>query len=157
MNAMDVRSFEEALDRWGSNLSDWPAAERQAAEALLARSKDVQTLLEAERRIDSALSALREHAVPSLLEQRILARLPAVAGSGSAAGSSPAAGAYNVQWILPWLTAKAWRPALLAGVPLIFGFAMGFGLPDLSEQELADQVSMLALSDIYQEIDDAQQ
>jgi len=34
---------------------------------------------------------------------------------------------------------------------------MGFGLPDLSEQELADQVSMLALSNIYQEIDDAQQ
>jgi anti-sigma-K factor RskA len=148
---MDVRTFEEALDRWGSNLSDWPAAERQAAEALLVRSKDVQTLLEAERRIDSALSALREHAVSSRVEQRILARLPAVAGS------DPAAGAYNGQWIWSWLTAKAWRPALLAGVPLIFGFAIGFGLPDLSEQELADQVSMLALSNIYQEIDDAQQ
>ncbi len=151
MNAMDAKNFEQALDRWGSDLSDWPATERQAAEALLVRSKDVQTLMEAERQIDSALSALREHAVSSRLEQRILTRLPAVAGS------DPAAGAYDGQWIWSWLSAKVWRPVLLAGVPLIFGFAMGFGLPDLTEQELAEQISMLALSDIYQEIDDAQQ
>ena len=89
MNAMDVRNFEEALDRWGSNLSDWPAAERQAAEALLVRSKDVQTLLEAERRIDSAFSALREHAVSSRLEQRILARLPASQASPAAGSDQP--------------------------------------------------------------------
>jgi anti-sigma-K factor RskA len=152
---MDENKFEQTLDRWGSNLNDWPEAERQAAKTLLAQSQNVESLLETEHRIDAALSKLREHTVSPELEQRILARLTL---------ADPDRDPGQRTW--SWLTASVWRPALLAGVPLIFGFALGLGLPDLSdlselselsEQELADQVSMLALSNIYQEIDDAQQ
>lgn len=143
---MDENRFEDALDRWGSNLNDWPAAERQAAEALLAQSKNVESILETERNIDAALSTLRQHTVSPDLEQRILARLTVADTHGD-----------RGQWIWSWLSVSVWRPALLAGIPLIFGFALGLGLPDVSEQELADQVSMLALSNIYEEIDDAQQ
>ena len=146
MKAMDENRFEDALDRWGSNLYDWPAEERQAAEALLAQSKNAESLLQAERRIDSALSMLRQHAVPPGLEQRIHVRLTSAESHGDRG---------QRKW--SWVTASLWRPALLAGLPLVFGFALGLGLPDLSEQELADQVSMLALTNIYQEIDDAQQ
>ena len=143
---MDEHRFEEALDRWGSNLHDWPEEERQAAEALLAQSKVAESLLRTERSIDATLSMLQQHAVSPGLEQRIHARLTTVA-------SNPDRG----QRIWLWVTASLWRPALLAAVPLIFGFALGLGLSDVSEQELADQVSMLALSNIYEEMDDAQQ
>mgnify|MGYP001823795292 CR=1 FL=1 len=143
---MDEHRFDAALDRWGSNLQDWPADERQAAEALLAQSKVAESLLQTDRSIDATLSRLQQHVAPPGLEQRIHARLTTLESHGD-----------RGQRIWSWVTASFWRPALLAAVPLTVGFALGLGLSDVSEQELADQVSMLALSNIYEEIDDAQQ
>jgi uncharacterized membrane protein len=157
---MDKNTFEAALDRWGSDLSGWPAADRQAAEALLARSNDVRLILETQRRIDAGLSALSERDISAHVQQQIVTRIQARVQAAVAARDADAvrtAPADDESWFWSWLTHSVWRPALLAGLPLILGFALGIGLTDLSERELADQVSTLALSDIYQEIDNAQQ
>jgi hypothetical protein len=70
---MDETRLTELLDAYGADAERWPADERAAALALLARSAEAQALLAAARGLD-ALLALDPAATPSpALAERIVA------------------------------------------------------------------------------------
>lgn len=104
-----------------------------------------------DRELDQALDQwsreLQRHEPPPGLAQRILNNLPA----DSAASAEPAP-----HW-LDWLRARLWRPALVAAFPVVIGFVLGVGLPAPVDRELAEEITLLAFSDVFEELDDAQQ
>ena len=53
---MDVREFEDLIDRLGEDISQWPDVQRRAAADLLAASPDAARLLSEARLIRQALS-----------------------------------------------------------------------------------------------------
>jgi hypothetical protein len=69
---MDVREFEDLLDRLGEDISRWPDAQRQAAADLLSSSPDASALLAQARELREALSAPPVRA-PAGLADRIFA------------------------------------------------------------------------------------
>lgn len=68
---ISMGEFQELLDRLGSDIAAWPAAEQTAATSLLAASSDAQQRLATARQLDSALSATP--AAPAGLVDRIMA------------------------------------------------------------------------------------
>jgi hypothetical protein len=69
---MDVREFEDLIDRLGEDLSHWPAEQRQAATELLACSPDANRLVSEARIVREALSSPPVRA-PAGLADRIAA------------------------------------------------------------------------------------
>ncbi len=143
---MTRAQFEQALDRWGSDLGQWPAAEAQAARALLAAQPDAGRALEAAHRVDGYFAQLRDHAPPSYLARHIGAR-------AAEAAAAPAA----LERLLGWFGARLWRPAVIALLVTGVGFIAGatVGSPGI-DSELAEDVTTLAFNDIYAEIEDAE-
>lgn len=83
---------------------------------------------------------LRAEPAPAGLHRRILARLPARSdGDG----------------LLGWITARLWRPALVAALPIVAGFCIGLAVPAPDHEALAEEVALLAFAD-YTELTDAQ-
>ncbi len=138
---MTAAQFELLLDRLGGDLRRWPAAEADAARLLLAASPEAQRTLAAARTLDDWLGGLREHQAPPGLATNILGRV-----------RRPDA----LARLLQWLAGSLWRPALVAALPVLAGFAIGIGLPEPMDTEIAQQIGALAFIDIYQEFDDAQ-
>jgi hypothetical protein len=68
---MDVRDFEDLIDRLGDDMSRWPEDQRLAAEGLLASSCEAQALLEEARMLRQALAGSPIRA-PAGLVDRIL-------------------------------------------------------------------------------------
>lgn len=54
---MDVREFEDLIDRLGEDISGWPDVQRQAAVELLSSSSEASALLAEARTLREALSA----------------------------------------------------------------------------------------------------
>ncbi|WP_257169146.1 hypothetical protein [Bradyrhizobium sp. SRS-191] len=69
---MDVREFEDLIDRLGEDVSQWPAEQRQAASDLLATSSEAVRLVSEARLVREALSSPPVRA-PAGLAGRILA------------------------------------------------------------------------------------
>lgn len=69
---MDVRDFEDLIDRLGEDTSHWPDVQRQAAVGLLASSAEARALLDQARMLRAALSAPPVRA-PAGLADRIFA------------------------------------------------------------------------------------
>ncbi|MGJ5177670.1 hypothetical protein ACQR16_04710 [Bradyrhizobium oligotrophicum] len=86
---MDVREFEDLIDRLGENISQWPVEQRQAAADLLASSPDADRLLSEARLVRQALSAPPVRA-PAGLAARILAAADRLTPEEAAAGSADA-------------------------------------------------------------------
>ena len=126
-----IAIFEEALDRYGADLKRWPDDLRAGAEALLASSPQAQALLAEAVELDAALGvAFAVPPVPAGLATRIKAR------------------AERRDVWLEWLTAlvmRPWRPAGLACLPLLLGFAVGLGAAE-DTADLEDSV-LVAFSD----------
>jgi anti-sigma factor RsiW len=73
---MTREEFESLLLAQGADLARWPAAERAAAEALLARDPAARDLLEEAARLDALIfGAVQSPAGGGALATRILARL----------------------------------------------------------------------------------
>jgi uncharacterized membrane-anchored protein len=143
---MTPLEFEQALDRWGADVGCWPPAEAARARAHLAEHPDARRLLEAAQRVETFLDELREHAPPTHLADRIRAR-------AAAAGVD----ADPFERMFGWFIARLWRPALLALLVTTAGFITGMAVTDPVDPELAEDVMTLAFSDIYAELEDAQQ
>jgi hypothetical protein len=103
--------------------------------------------LEVEAAVDAYLKELGRPTAPARLEQHILGRLQ----QDAAYAPRP----WGAVW-LDWLTSHLWRPALVALVPVIAGFIIGFGSSVPADGELAADMVMLAFSDLYSELADAQ-
>jgi len=69
---MDVREFEDCLDRFGSDLPDWPPREREAGEALLAHSDEARDLLAESILLADALSTPLIRAPAGLADRIVL-------------------------------------------------------------------------------------
>jgi hypothetical protein len=69
---MDVREFEDLIDRLGEDTSRWPDVQRQAAAGLLASSAEAVALLDEARALRALLSAPPVRA-PAGLADRIFA------------------------------------------------------------------------------------
>lgn len=70
---MNVNEFEDLIDRLGEDMSRWPAAQREAAEGLLASSPEAQAILDEARILRMALAAPAVKAPPGLAERIIAA------------------------------------------------------------------------------------
>jgi hypothetical protein len=69
---MDVREFEDLIDRMGEDLSRWPDAQRLAAEGLLASSAEARVLHDEARTLRQLLAGPPVRA-PAGLANRIVA------------------------------------------------------------------------------------
>jgi len=72
MRAMDVREFEDLVDRLGEDTSNWPEAQREAAAGLLASSAEAAEVLARARALRDALAVPPVRA-PAGLADRIFA------------------------------------------------------------------------------------
>lgn len=70
---MDLPEFEDLLGRLGDDLSNWPAAERQAANTLLGCSEQARSALAEAQHLRQALQSEPVRA-PAGLTDRILQR-----------------------------------------------------------------------------------
>lgn len=141
---MTPMDFEQALDRWGSELDAWPDGAGDEARALLAADPEAARQLSAARRVDGFLLELRRHHPTAGLPARVTKRV-------AEAAADPA------DRLLGWLGARLWRPALIALVVTTAGFLAGamVGSPAVDPQ-LAEAVTTLAFNDIYAEVENAQ-
>lgn len=138
---MTEHEFEIALDRWGSDLGQWPPEQAALARKCLAARPGARRALEEAVLADRYLAGLCTHHPPVYLKARILARLPAV-DSG--------------ERLLAWLTARLWRPAVLALLPVAAGFLVGLALTEPLDTDLTEEVVTLAFTDLYGEVEYAQ-
>lgn len=70
-SSLSLEGFRDLLDRFGGDLTSWPARDRLAADSLLAISRDAQTLLAQANVVDGVLSATPK--APAGLADRIVA------------------------------------------------------------------------------------
>lgn len=137
--------FEQALDRWGADLTRWPAQDAEAARQLLGTDRQARRSLDAARAVDAHLAALRTHTAPSHLAARIGARV-----------REAAAPADPLERLFGWLTDRVWRPALLAMLIACAGYLTGLSVNEPLDPSLTEDVMMLAFSDIYAELENAE-
>jgi hypothetical protein len=138
---MTSDEFGEGLDRWGTNLEDWPSSPGAAGRSLLASSQQAREQLAEGQRLDRWLADSGDHRATLGLERRILERI----------GQQDL-----LQHTVDWFSTTLWRPALAATCMLLLGFAVGLALPE-ADDVMVDDVSMLAFSATYEEIEDEQQ
>jgi hypothetical protein len=69
---MDIREFEDCLDRFGDDFSQWPAPERAAGQTLLASSSDARDLWEEAASLRQALEAPLVRAPAGLADRIVL-------------------------------------------------------------------------------------
>jgi hypothetical protein len=76
---MDLQQFEDMTLAWGPELARWPAARRDAARVVIAAQPDATlALIEAARRLDTALRLSVVPAPSASLRARIAAAAPRV-------------------------------------------------------------------------------
>ena len=129
---MTNEEFADCLDRYGTNLQDWPTDARAAGRAV-ADGESGRRQLEAARAFDAMLAEALAVPEPLGLKQRILANADARMD------------------FLSWLVGPLWRPVVMAAAPLALGFTLGFSYPETEGlAELADEVAIIAFSEIQQ-------
>jgi hypothetical protein len=69
---MDIREFEDCLDRFGDDFSQWPVAERSAGQVLLASSSEARDLWDEAASLRQALEAPLERAPAGLADRIVL-------------------------------------------------------------------------------------
>jgi len=147
---MTEAEFAALLDQHGGDRTHWPAADAKRADDLLGRSAAARRELAAARAVDHWLTDQRAHVAPAALADSILERVQrAEAMAATGTRPDPLDSAFR------WLTARLWRPVLVAALPVLAGFAIGVALPTDTDTELASQIGTLAFVDIYEELNDA--
>ena len=135
---MNLEEFGQALDRWGSAITDWPEPTRQAAQQLLQSSAAARELHQQAEHVDVLLAEVLP--APPALQQQIIRAVPT-----------------DDVWqrLADWFATAIWKPALAASCALLVGFVLGqSSAGGLTSNEL-DAVSMLGLMDTYEEIENA--
>jgi hypothetical protein len=145
---MTAQRFALLVESYGTESARWPVNEREAAMAFIAEHAWAQSLLEEHRVVDLALDHM---AVPAMnaMERRIMIAL------NEATRDSLFDRAMD--WLVPHRQdgmAWAWRPALLACLPLICGIYMAnfysFGI-DNAENSWQEELYLISMND-YAEI-----
>lgn len=144
---MTAQRFEQIVTAYGSEAMRWPATEREAALDYLKRSCAAQSLVEEYRELNRLLDAVQ---VPALaqMERRVMRSLQQ-ASRASVLDKV-------LDWLLPAQGRGAWRPALVACLPLICGIYMAnfysFGVElESTENSWQDELYLISMND-YAEI-----
>lgn len=127
-----LKRLDELIAAYGSDPMLWPAAERSAAQALLARSPEIGVRLDAARRLDAALDLVGDE-VPETVVARVAARIDRDVASRVQSDTS------GLSWgAMLWsATAATWpRAAAFAGVVML-GIVAGLS-SDPSASNTAD-------------------
>ena len=135
-------AFADALDRFGGDLSAWPADMRAKAEQRLAQSPDAAKAYELAERLEAALAIEREatQAQPTFsLTERILGDAASVQAdfAGQSAPTPMADRPSGVARLFAWLTETSLSPATACVAGLAFGFWLGVGDLNIGAAETA--------------------
>lgn len=127
VEAMDLRRLEELIDAYGADPARWPAAERAAAQALLAIEPAARTLQDRARRLDSALDALPPAPQVALQTGALAARIRAAARQQDATpANSPASPPANPLPAPANSNRPAWRFTAALAASAVIGLWLGF-------------------------------
>jgi hypothetical protein len=110
---MNLAEFERGLDAWGSELAEWPAPQRAAAETLLAQSASARTLLAQHRSFELLFAPADMPPAPPA----------AVLLAGALSQRRPSSGILTLlqrNWV-----ALAWPHAVGLAACLVAGFVIG--------------------------------
>lgn len=119
---MRLSIFQRRLDAHGADLSAWPAAERAAAEALLARSDAARRARDEAARLEALLRAETPRA-----DARLRAAILAIPQEHAQVRPAPATAAAPRRWRPRWLP---WAPAFAAlAASAAVGFIVGTTTP----------------------------
>ena len=130
---MNLARLAEILDAYGADARRWPAAERVAAEALIAGSAEAATLREDAAALDMMMDLSAAPAPSPELMARVLA------------GREPSAG-----WLaILWPFGPVWQPVSAMAAAAVLGIAIGavapnIVIPDYGDSAIAE-VESLAL------------
>jgi hypothetical protein len=110
---MDERRLQDALDRYGPDLAQWPERPRRQAQALLRRSPEARRRLDRAARLERALEQTLQ---PGRAPEGLAARIAAVPETGAHTldAGAPPVRLRRLAWVLPAATAAS----LLLGVAL---------------------------------------
>jgi len=123
--------FADLLDCYGTDSVAWPSSLRNEAIRYARVSEEGRRMLAKSIAFDAMLVDSTRVPVPFRLRDRILERI--------ATNESPA------WW--SWITHSMWRPALLALLPLVFGFVIGDMTSEL-DGDSTDASMFLAFTDL---------
>jgi anti-sigma factor RsiW len=139
---MSLARFETLLEAYGGQPARWPAAERAAAEALLASNPTARALHARAAELDALLDKLSAPQPSPALRARILAQAPRPA--------RPRLLSRLAQAMLPaGPVPYGWRPAGAAlAAALVLGMLTG-GLQDVSDEEAGGFLQIALLDDNY--------
>ena len=121
---MNEHTFEDALDKYGCDLTHWPAQIRADANALVESSSQVRNLLKAQASVDEMLEVAMVVPQTYGLEGKIIEYVREVKPR------------YSLSYWLQYV----WKPAFAAIFSLAFGFYLGAANQDFSaeiEEDLA--------------------
>lgn len=145
---MNIERFEQIVETCGCAPARWPGHERNEAEQLLQTSAAARLLLNEHRALESLLNDYQVPAMPQM-ERRIL---------GSLREATRASLLDRIlDWMLPRsgaLMSWAWRPALVATLPLVCGIFLAnyysFGI-DGTQNSWQEELYLISMND-YAEI-----
>ncbi len=126
---MTNEEFSDCLDRYGTDLENWPREGRSAGRAF-ANTDAGRRQLEAARAFDALLTETLVVPEPLGLKTRILANTDSRSD------------------FVSWLVGPLWRPVALAAAPLAVGFTLGFTYPEMDSLELEEAVAVIAFTEI---------
>jgi hypothetical protein len=157
---MPIDRFVAILDAYGAETRRWPAAERAAAESLLAASAEAQQLYAQAAQLDHLLTTSVAPAPSAALRAAILQAAPRSAQAQPAGAVETLRGLW--QALLGTLTGElgGWRPAgAVLGVALLLGVAAGGAVETQSDttsstattEQSVDFVQLALFDDLYSE------
>lgn len=142
---MTAQRFEQIVTAYGSEPVRWPALEREAALRYKAENPTAQSLVEEYREINNLLDAVQ---VPALaqMQRRVIRSLQEITRDSLFDRA--------LAWLLPnqgRSMAWAWRPALVACLPLICGVYMAnfysFGIVNSVENSWQEELYLISMND----------
>lgn len=150
---MNETEFHNLLDRFGADLSQWPADRRRAAEQAMAADASLIDLLAAEQLLAACLPDLPPVAAASAdLRQRIMA-LPLAHPRPLAAP-----GLLTELWHSMTASWRQWSMGMAtASAAAVLGFVLGYGqmLPPMSETEMASSDNLVTMLNAAADYDTA--
>lgn len=142
---VDLARLGRILEAYGADPEAWPAAERDAALALLARSAEARALRERAARLDRLLDQLLDRAPALEPSPELKARVLAAANQAA----PPWRQRLSAWSFALWPFGPVWRPATALALAALFGVTLGTvaPLPSLVDGAhralLVEDVSML--------------
>lgn len=134
---MDIKRFSQLIDAYGGDSQRWPKEERVAALDFLPHSEQARLLQQQALRLDLLLAVLPEISASATLEQRIL---NSVQKPTPETVPSPWQTWLQRLWDRYW-GQETWRMAVICGLPLLIGVAVGISLPAESNKAHNTQVA----------------